>query len=158
MNITSRSRYAIKILMDLAVHRDLPHVARKDIALRQGISSDYLDQIMIRLRRNGLVASVRGRGGGYRLGRAPGIISVWDIFAAVEDSLYPVECVDTESSCAFEAACISHAAWEQIFGGIRRHLMTTTLESLSGDTKVHEMCPGAGPRYCHGGGLRTLKA
>lgn len=157
MNMTSRSRYAIKIMMDLAFHKDLPHVARKDIVQRQGVSTDYLDQIMIRLRRGGLVESVRGRGGGYRLARSADVISAWNIFHSVEDSLFPVECVDDTHSCAFESACISHSAWEQIFGGVRRHLEGTTLASLvAGRTAVHHMDLAAGPRNCNGGTTRTL--
>ena len=130
MNITSKSRYALKIMMDLAHYSPLPSplpgplpsllpttlengsatgktpgsaiIRRNDIARRQGIPTEYLDQIMMRLRGANLVDSVRGRAGGYRLGRNAESITLWDVFASVEDSIFPVECVAHGDRCGFE--------------------------------------------------------
>lgn len=135
MNFTSKSRYALKILMDLAHHSDLPHVHRLDIAERHGIPSNYLDQIMLRLKKGGLVESVRGRGGGYHLGRGLAAISVWDIFSAVEDSVYPVKClgkpeIPGNQACGLESTCVSHGVWTDIFEAFKEPLMRLTLDTL----------------------------
>lgn len=149
MNVTSKSRYAIKIMMDLAVHADEPHVHRRDIAQRQGIPSDYLDQIMMRLRRGGLVGSVRGRGGGYRLVKKPDEISIWDMFSCVEDSVYPVECLDADSSCEFELGCSAKSAWDIIMSSMKVNLNNMHLSDLvAREPKKHEACPAAGVREC----------
>jgi Rrf2 family transcriptional regulator, cysteine metabolism repressor len=130
MNFTSRSRYALKIMMDLTRHSVDPLVRRNDIAARQGVPSDYLDQIMIRLRAGGLVESIRGRNGGYRLARKPQEISLWNIFSAVEDSIYPAECLGENSQCGFEAECVAFSVWEEIFTAVRAPLETMTLQSI----------------------------
>lgn len=153
MNLTSKSRYALKIMMDLTHHRSLPHVKRVDIAKRQGIPPDYLDQIMVRLRSGRLVESIRGRGGGYKLARSPESINLWDVFGAVEDSIYPVECIGDSHSCGFEAACVAKSAWEEIFSAIKTPLQKMTLIDIA--TKWNDeqrMCPIGGIRECRAGG------
>lgn len=156
MNLTSKSRYALKIMMDLAHYSAPPSadaagvVRRSDIARRQGIPTEYLDQIMIRLRAASLVESIRGRAGGYRLGRTPAQINLWDVFSAVEDSIYPVECVATES-CDFAPSCITHDAWSSIFASMREPLVKTTLaEATNKWADEHRMCPAGGIRECRG--------
>lgn len=157
MNFTSRSRYALKIMMDLAHFRALPLVRRAEIAKRQGIPPDYLDQIMIRLRTGKLVESVRGRGGGYRLARAPEEISIWDVFGCVEDNIYPVECVTPNHACGFEESCVSKDAWTEIFESIQKPLQKITLSGLVerwGDEQ--RMCPIGGLRECRSGSPSSL--
>ncbi len=122
MNLTSRSRYALKIMLDLAHRRHEPLVRRQEIASRQGIPSKYLDQILIRLRRADLVESVRGRTGGYRLGREIASISVWEVFRAVEDGIYPVECVDEHHGCEHMQSCAAVEPWQLIFEAMRKCL------------------------------------
>ncbi len=136
--------------MDLIYHRDLPHVNRKDIAQRQGVPPEYLDHILVRLRRGGLIESVRGRGGGYRLAKAPEDISVWDLLMASEDNLHAVTCLDeTHGNCEFEVSCISRSAWQMIFGNVR-----STLESMNLSQMVHSwaaqhhLCPVGGIKEC----------
>lgn len=128
MNLTSRSRYALKIMLDLARHQHGDVVKRHDIVHRQGVPSNYLDQILIRLRRDDLVISVRGRLGGYRIGRPAADISVWEVFRAVEDGIYPVECVDEHDGCAFQSQCISNDPWKLIFSTLRESLENTKLD------------------------------
>ena len=130
MNLTSKSRYAIKILMDLAMHAEEPQVQRHDIATRQGIPTNYLDQIMLRLRKSKLVESVRGRSGGYRLSKATGNISVWDIFSSVEESILPVKCIQGAVGCDFEENCTSKEAWEDIYEAFKKPLTELTLEQI----------------------------
>lgn len=152
MNLTSRSRYALKIMLDLAAHRNNAVVRRQEIVKRQGVPAKYLDQILVRLRRDGLVLSTRGRTGGYRLARGPEAVSIWDIFRAVEDGIYPVECVDEHTECAFQASCVANEPWEVIFSTLRMSLESMTLKTcaqqLNGDT---QFCGVTGIRECRPG-------
>src|SRR5262245_45132728 len=105
-------------MMDLAHFKNEPLIRRQDIARRQGVPSDYLDQIMIRLRAGGLVESIRGRNGGYKLARDPAQISLWNIFYCVEDAIYPAECLSEDHHCGFESGCISKSVWGEVFAAI----------------------------------------
>ena len=129
MNITSKSRYALKILLDLAESPSTTLVQRSAIVARQKIPSEYLDQIMIRLRAHQLVESVRGRSGGYRLLKDPAEINVWQIFKAAEDRVYPVKCV-SEQSCSLEKDCIAKEPWSEIFESVQMHLSQFNLKIL----------------------------
>lgn len=155
LNLTSRSRYALKIMLDLAYHHNDSLVRRQEIVARQGIPAKYLDQILVRLRRDGLVESVRGRTGGYRIGRELNLINVWEIFRAVEDGIYPVECVDEHAGCEFRAACIAKEPWQLIFENVKRSLAQMNLADIAqqfqqddknfATTGVRECRPGRGP-------------
>jgi Rrf2 family protein len=180
VNITSKSRYALKIMMDLAHYSPLPSplpgplpgllattlengsataktpgsaiIRRNDIARRQGIPTEYLDQIMMRLRGANLVDSVRGRAGGYRLGRSAESITLWDVFASVEDSIFPVECVAHGDRCGFENSCITRGPWTEIFESMRAPLIKMTLADATFRwADEHRMCPAGGIRECRGG-------
>lgn len=136
MNLTSKSRYALKIMMDLAesAHPETKGVThRADIARRQGIPLDYMDQILVRLRDRELIASVRGRSGGYRLARAASTISVHEIFTAVEDAFEPVQCLGASDHalCGAEHVCSSKDAWSQISGAIRQTLSGIILSDIA---------------------------
>ncbi len=127
MNLTSRSRYALKIMLDLAHRQNEPLVRRQEIVARQGIPSKYLDQILIRLRKADLVESVRGRTGGYRISRKIEQISVWEVFRAVEDGIYPVQCVDEHQGCEFMQSCAAVEPWQFIFESMRNCLEAMNL-------------------------------
>ncbi len=132
MNLTSRSRYALKIMMDLARYgASQPLVRRSEIASRQGIPTDYLDQIMVKLRSGHLVESIRGRSGGYRLARPADQISMWDLFSSVEESMIPVECISSGRACDFEASCSSRDAWYSIYGALKASLSGIKLGTLA---------------------------
>lgn len=149
MNLTSRSRYALKIMMDFGTVPQGQLVRRQDIVRRQGIPSKYLDQLMTLLRRNGLIESIRGREGGYYLTRPAAEVSVWDIFLAVEVGLYPVICLDHEQSCAYEASCVTSDPWKVIFDTVQKPLSQLSLFDLCyrfADEK--KMCPIGGIREC----------
>jgi Rrf2 family protein len=149
VNLTSKSRYALKIMLDLAHHAHEAHVHRRDIAKRQGIPTDYLDQIMIRLRKGGLVESVRGRGGGYRLAKDPASISIWDLLLVAEGNLDPVQCLATGEGCGFDISCISHDAWSKIYIAMRQPLEQMMLGDLVlKDLPIHQLCPAGGIREC----------
>ncbi len=129
MNFTAKSRYALKIMMDLADFNGEGLQQRQKIAARQGISPDFMDHIMARLRAHGLVTSIRGRQGGFRLEKSPDEISLWDIFSAVEEGLFPVQCVE-DSGCQLEAQCIAHDAWLDVAHIIQVELVKRSLGDL----------------------------
>ncbi len=150
MNITSKSRYALKILMDL-LDRNEDVIHRSDIAERQGIPSDYMDQILARLREGGLISSLRGRSGGYRFAKDPSDISVFDIFVAVEDAFQPVQCLDHTQGCIARDVCRSKDAWSVISDAIHGALSGIILTDLA-DKKVTtervDSVKGATPHEC----------
>jgi len=152
LNLTSKSRYALKIMMDMAHYYNEPLIRRADIAHRQGIPTDYLDQIMMRLRAKNIVQSIRGRSGGYRLARSPEVISLWEVFAAVEDTLYPTDCLSTGHACDFEVSCVSKDAWSEIFTAVRTPLENMKIGTLAKKWATeHRMCPMGGVRECKHG-------
>jgi len=163
VNLTSRSRYALKIMMDLARYgANQPLVRRSEIAARQGIPTDYLDQIMVKLRAGNLVESIRGRSGGYRLARPADSITMWDLFSSVEESMIPVECISSGQACDFESSCSSKDAWSVIFSAVKASLGGIKLETLASQWAIEfpEMVdamldPGRGAlpvQECRGGG------
>lgn len=153
MNLTSKSRYALKIMMDLAHFSHQPLVRRGDIASRQGIPTDYLDQIMIRLRAGKLVQSTRGRSGGYRLARPAEDITMWDLFSSVEESMIPVECIGKGHACDFETSCVSKSAWVDIFGALKQSMGSITLSSLANSWAAEHGAVSQGVvRECRSGG------
>lgn len=152
MNLTSRSRYALKIMMDLTHHSHLPLVRRQEIVRRQGIPAKYLDQIMVMLRRGGLVDSIRGRSGGYRLGKPITDITVWEIFRTVEEGIYPVECVDEVHGCNFQPSCVANEPWQLIFSSMKSALDKITLAHFKvAKMDDRKMCPVGGIRECRPG-------
>lgn len=166
MNLTSKSRYALKIMMDLAHYgANQALVRRGEIAARQGVPTDYLDQIMIKLRAGHLVESTRGRNGGYRLARSPEVITMWDLFSSVEDSMIPVECLASGEACDFETSCSSREAWKMIFSALKSSLSKITLAQLRTDWENEMTVQGgsfsANPdkvaiRECRGGGRADM--
>jgi len=127
VNLTAKSRYALKIMIDLAVHRDLASRQRMAISSEHGVPADFMDHILARLREAGLVESIRGRLGGYRLAKAPHDINAFDIFSAVEGGLEPVQCLSNPESCSVCQVCNSKFAWEQVFSSIQDVLKRQTL-------------------------------
>ena len=131
MNITSKSRYGMKIVLDLAFYQASGLVKRSDIAKRQGIPSKYLDQIMIGLRSEGIVESIRGREGGYKLAIDPNELSVWDVFCSVEDNFFlPVECSEDHSGCVYEPSCVSSDVWKKVFLKMKVAMSGLTIASF----------------------------
>jgi len=117
-------------MLDLAYHDHLPHVPRKDIVRRQRVPQDYLDQIMMRLRRGKIVESIRGRNGGYRLAKPANEITVWELFEVVEGNLEPVQCISFGQSCGLDVSCLSQPAWKTIFSKMKESLEGLTVSSL----------------------------
>ena len=105
MMVSTKGRYALRVMIDLAEHDDGRFIPLKEIAARQGISEKYLESIVKLLARNGDLAGVRGKGGGYRLTRAPKDYSVGAILRLTEGKLAPVNCQALEGQCENAAQC-----------------------------------------------------
>jgi Rrf2 family protein len=129
INITSKGRYALKIMIDLALHVEDGKQQRLEIAERQGIPPDYIDQILSRLRASQLIESIRGRYGGFLLDKEPSEISAWDIFAAAEDTLYPVRCMES-TGCGCDQSCSTKDIWGDLFSDLEMNLRKKSLTHL----------------------------
>lgn len=135
MRLTTKGRYAVTAMLDLAMHANTEIVALGDIAARQGISLPYLEQLFAKLRRAGLVTSVRGPGGGYRLARPADAISVADVIAAIDENIDTTRC-GGEKNCQGEDACLTHELWEALGAHILGFLRSMTLADMAGRPHV----------------------
>jgi cysteine desulfurase len=116
-------------MMDLALSENLGLQQRHNIANRQNVPVDFMDQITSRLRSSGLIQSLRGRKGGFLLNKKPSEISLFDIFISVEDNFYPVKCVDKEP-CDLDHSCVSIKVWNEMYTEIRALLSKKTLADV----------------------------
>lgn len=132
MKLSTRGRYGLRALIDLAVHEEEEAVSIQSIAGRQGISESYLEQLVRLLKKAGLVRSVRGAGGGYRLARPADTISVGDILRALEGSLRPVSCPAYEEGEGCEGAdcCVTKFVWKKINDAISQTVDGMMLDEL----------------------------
>lgn len=129
MRLTTKGRYAVTAMLDLAINADDAPTSLGDIAQRQGISLSYLEQLFARLRRAGLVRSVRGPGGGYLLAQIPAAINVSNIVDAVDESVDATRCQGL-SDCQQGDTCLTHHLWCELSEQIRHFLDGVTLEQL----------------------------
>jgi Rrf2 family iron-sulfur cluster assembly transcriptional regulator len=116
MKLTSKGRYAVMALVDLARFDSINPVSLRDISLRQGISLDYLEQIFFKLKKNQIVRSVRGIHGGYILLKKPNEIKLANIFYAVDEKVKTVKCKkDSKKGCNGKATkCLTHDLWDEL--------------------------------------------
>ena len=129
MRLTTRGRYAVTAVLDLALHGDDGPVTLADVAERQGISQAYLEQLFRRLRRSGLVIGARGPGGGYRIARTLEDISVSDIISAVGEGVDATRCGGT-GDCQDGEICLTHELWADLSQQIDLFLKRITFASL----------------------------
>ncbi len=131
MMISTKGRYALRIMIDLAQHNDGSFISLSDISQRQEISVKYLEAIIAKLSRGGLVDSARGKAGGYRLNRKSKDYSVGEILLLTETTLAPVACVDCNAQrCSKEADCLTRPMWNELNGVIMEFFNSKTLEDL----------------------------
>ncbi|OJF75819.1 MAG: Rrf2 family transcriptional regulator [Treponema sp. CETP13] len=131
MMISTKGRYAMRVVIDLAQNKDEGFISLKNIAERQKISLKYLEIIISNLNKAGFVESKRGNDGGYRLVRAASDYSVSEILNSVEKSLSPVKCVDkNETACKNESECLTHPLWQKLDTVIDQYLKSVTLEDI----------------------------
>jgi len=132
MKLTSKGRYAVMALIDLARFDNINPVSLRDISLRQGISLDYLEQIFSKLRKNQIVKSIRGTQGGYVLSKKPHEIKLNNIFHAVDERVKTVQCKkDSKKGCNGKATkCITHDLWDELETHINTFFEKKSLEDL----------------------------
>ncbi len=137
MKLSTKGRYGLRALIDLAVHED-DAVSIQSIAERQGISESYLEQLVRLLKKAGLVTSVRGAGGGYRLAKPAAEISVGDILRALEGNLDAVNCTafEEESGCQGADCCVTKFVWKKINDAITQTVDGICLEELVSDSRA----------------------
>jgi Rrf2 family iron-sulfur cluster assembly transcriptional regulator len=129
MRLTTRGRYAVTALLDLAFQPADQTITLAEIAARQSISVAYLEQLFSKLKRQGLVSSVRGANGGYRLARAAQDIAVLEVIEAVNESVDATRC-DHKGNCQDGAMCLTHDLWQELSEHIEQYLAGITLASL----------------------------
>ncbi|MEM7178655.1 MAG: Rrf2 family transcriptional regulator [Pseudomonadota bacterium] len=141
MKLSTKGRYAVTALADIALNGTAAPVALAEISERQDISLAYLEQLFVKLRRNGLVESVRGPGGGYRLAKPAGQLRISDIMVAVDERLNAMGC-DGEigQGCGkSREACLTHSLWEQLSAHVHVFLSQTTIADVIHDRMIP--CP-----------------
>ena len=132
MKLSTKGRYGLRAMVDLAAYSENEPVSITNISDRQGISERYLEQLMAMLKKNGLVKSIRGAGGGYVLAKPVQEISVGDILRALEGSLEPVECsgFQSEEGCKSADSCVTKYVWQRINENINRTVDEIKLDHL----------------------------
>lgn len=138
MRLTTKGRYAVTAMLDLAIHHGQGPVALADIAQRQGISLSYLEQLFARLRKRALVASVRGPGGGYHLARDADTICVAEVIAAVDESVDTTRCHGGHN-CQDNQPCLTHDLWQDLSSRIYEYLKGISLGDLMDRRGVQEV-------------------
>lgn len=135
MKLSTKGRYAVTALADIALNGSVSPVALGDIAERQDISLAYLEQLFVKLRRAGLVDSVRGPGGGYRLAVLADDLRISDVMTAVDERLNAMGCDgEVGQGCGnSREACLTHALWEQLSAHVHVFLSQTTIADVIGD-------------------------
>ena len=141
MKLTSKGRYAVMALVDLARFDNINPVSLRDISLRQGISLDYLEQIFSKLKKNQIVKSIRGNQGGYILSKNPNDIKLTNIFHAVDEKIKTVQCKkDSKKGCnGRNTKCITHNLWDELENHINSFFEKKSLEDLLENKKENRL-------------------
>jgi len=134
MRISTKGHYAVQAMVDMTTCQAEAPVPLGMIAERQGLSQNYLEQLFVKLRKANLVKSVRGPGGGYYLAKAPGQITIGDVFAAVDESLIITECADEKSlmekPCSKSKDCVTQAFWAKLCQHFNDLLFSVSIEDV----------------------------
>ncbi len=148
MRLTTKGRYAVTAMLDIALHRNRGPISVMDIAERQGISAAYLEQLLAKLKKGGLLVSVRGPGGGYQLDRALAEITVSSIITAVGDGVDATRCHGT-GDCQDGDRCLTHELWSDLSGEIDGFLSGISLADLVGRKEVQHVASRQDQRLIH---------
>lgn len=131
MKISTRGRYAIRVMLDLAEHNNGEYIPLMDIAKRQEISEKYLESIVAALSKNKLVIALRGKGGGYRLAKTPEEYTIGSILKVAEGSLAPIACLEDEpNQCQKAGECKTLKMWQDLYKLINDYFENITLQDL----------------------------
>ena len=141
MKLTSKGRYAVMALVDLARFDNINPVSLRDISLRQNISLDYLEQIFFKLKKNKIVKSIRGNQGGYVLSMNPNEIKLTNIFHAVDEKVKTVQCnKDSKKGCNGRTTkCITHNLWDELENHINSFFEQKSLKDLIQDKRENRL-------------------
>ena len=135
MKLSTRTRYGVRALLELAMSGNKGPLQLKIIAQRQDISVKYLEQLMVVLKAAGFVRSIRGSKGGYMLAKTPDQIELIDVFHCLEGTVTTVECVDNKDYCARVEDCVARDLWGKVQKAIEDVLKSMTLQDLSNRPK-----------------------
>lgn len=137
MKLSTKGRYGLKAMFELALHHGEGPISLKSIAESQNVSEHYLEQLIATLRRSGLVKSTRGAQGGYMLASEPKDITVGHILRALEGDIAPSQCVvdDDNSNCEMEELCVTRTVWVKIRDSINEVIDSITLEDMIKDSE-----------------------
>ncbi len=131
MLISTKGRYALRVMVELAYHKNNEYVPLKTIANEQSISEKYLESIIVTLSKAGIIDGLRGKGGGYRLNREPKDYTVGEILRLTEGSIAPVACLDcVPNKCERAASCKTLPMWEKLNTIISNYLDSVTIADL----------------------------
>jgi len=138
MRLSTKGRYAVTAMMDIALHERVGPVTLADISQCQGISLSYLEQLFAKLRKCGLVEGVRGPGGGYRLARPAGQISVADIIQSVDEKLDMTKC-GGKGNCSKGEKCLTHQLWFELSCKLYNFLSDIKLDQYVNRPEINEL-------------------
>lgn len=138
MRLSTKSRYAVTSLLDLVMHSDHGPVSLADISIRQGISLSYLEQLFAKMRRNKLVVSTRGPGGGYSLGDSPDQVCIADVINAVDEEMQVADKDVVNGSPSYEP-CLTEQLWQELSTEIENYLTTISLADMMRNDEVQEL-------------------
>lgn len=139
MRLTTKGRYAVTAVLDLALHQEEGPVSLAAISERQDISLSYLEQLFAKLRRNNIVSSTRGPGGGYKLTNNVDEVSVSDIIIAVDESCKVVDCADSDGCNHGDYHCLTHDLWQELSNEIRTFLDGISLSEIMAQEGVNDV-------------------
>ncbi len=141
MKLSTKGRYGVRLMLDLALHEGNGPVSLRDVASRQEISEKYLSNLVPPLRNSGLINSVRGAQGGYVLARDPREITLKDILLVLEGPMHLVECAGHPEICSRSAECLVRDVWSEVGSMMLDALASVTLESMVEKQKLREEVP-----------------
>lgn len=130
MKISTKGRYALRVMIDLALNSNEKYVTAKEISERQEISNKYLEQIIAMLNKAGYLETARGNTGGYKLARKPNEYIVGDILKATEGDLAPIDCLTEAGKCKRQEKCTTYSFWKGLDDVINEYVNNKTLEDL----------------------------
>lgn len=140
MRMSKKAQYAVRALVNLNLTSHGLPVSLKDISEQEKISLNYLEQLFVKLRRGGIVNSVRGPGGGYLLARAAAEIKIDQVIDTVEESLMPLSCMNIDGTCGCGTECATQSVWHGLGIQIRSFLASVSLEDLTNDCRQQSSC------------------
>lgn len=130
MKISTKGRYALRVMIDLALNSNEKYITSKEIAIRQEISNKYLEQIIAMLNKAGYLETARGNAGGYKLAKKPNQYKIGDILKATEGDLAPIDCLTEEGKCQRQDKCTTYSFWKGLDDVINEYVNSKTLEDL----------------------------